>query len=55
MGLKLREMVLAPFKKWNSFNNSRTDGKLGIDVVDSMLNTLLTIEMANVSHLFTST
>ena len=48
-------MVLAPFRKWNSFNNSRKDGKFGIDLVDSMLNTLQTLELANVSQLFTST
>ena len=48
-------MVLAPFKKWNSFNNSRKYGKFGIDLVDSMLNTLQTLELANVSLLFTST
>ena len=33
-GQKLREMVLAPFRKWNSFNNSRKDGKFDIDLVD---------------------
>ena len=33
----LNEMVPAPFKKWNSFNNSRKDGKCSIDLVDSMI------------------
>ena len=50
-----REMVLVPSRKWNSFNNSKKDGKFGIDVVESMLNTLQTLELANVSQLLTST
>ena len=51
----LREMVLSPIRKWNSFNNSRKEGNFGIDLIDSMLNTLRTLEMANVSLLFAST
>ena len=54
-GPKLREMILAHFMKWNSFNNPRHDGKFGIDLVDSVLNTLQTLELANVSQLFIST
>ena len=41
-------MVLVPFRKQNSFNNSRKDSKFGINLVDSMLNTLQTLELANV-------
>ena len=52
---KLREMVLAPFRKGNAFNNLRKVGKVMIDLVDSMLNTRQTLEFANVSQLFTST
>ena len=48
-------MVLAPFKKWNSFNKSRKDGKVVIDLVDPMLNTIWALEVANVFQLFTST
>ena len=33
-------MVLAPFRKWNSFNDFRKDVKFGTDYVDSLLNTL---------------
>ena len=33
-------MVLAPFRKRNSFNNSRKDGKCGISLVNSMFNIL---------------
>ena len=32
----------------NSFNNSRKGGIFSIDLVDSMLNTLRTLELANV-------
>ena len=46
-------MVLAPFRKPNSFNNSRNGEKFGIDLVDFMLNTFWTLELANVSQLFT--
>ena len=52
---KLREMVHALFRKRNSFNNARNDGTFGIDVVDSVPNTLLILELANVSQLFTLT
>ena len=48
-------IVLAPFRNWNSFNNARKDGKFGIDLVHFMLNTLQTLELANVSQLFTAT
>ena len=48
-------MVLADFIKWNFFNNSRKYGKFVIDLVESMLNTLQTIELASISKLFTST
>ena len=51
----LIEMVLTPFMKRNYFNNPGKDGKFGIDLVASMLNKLQTIELANVSRLFTST
>ena len=54
IGPQLREMVLAPFSKRNAFNKSRKDGKCGIDLVDYMLNTLQTLELANGSLLFTS-
>ena len=47
-------MVHAPFTKWDSFKNSRKDGKFSIDLVDSMLNTRQTLELTNVSQLFTS-
>ena len=47
-GPKWKEMVLAP-------NNLMTGGKVGIDLVNAMLNTLWTLELANVSQLFTST
>ena len=53
--LKWREMVLAPFRKRNSFNNLRKDEKFSINLVNFMLNTLLTLELANVSKLFTPT
>ena len=49
-GPKLREIVLAPFRKQNSFNNSRKYVKFGIVLVDSC-----TLELANVSQLFTFT
>ena len=52
---KLKEIVLAPFRKRNSFNNPRKYGKFGIDLVDPLLNTLRTLELANVSQLFIST
>ena len=52
---KLRERELAHFGKQNSFNNSRKDGQVGIDLVDPMLNTLQTLELADVSQLFTFT
>ena len=45
---QLREMVLAPFRKWNAFINSRKDGKFGINLVDSKLITLRITEMTNV-------
>ena len=48
-------MVLASVRKLNFFNNSRRDGKFGLDLVDYMLNTLWTLELANVSQSFTST
>ena len=47
LGPKLREMVLAPFRKRNSFINSRKDGEFGKDLVDSMLNNLQTLKLAN--------
>ena len=52
---KLREMVLAPFKKLNYFNNPRKDDKFSIDWVAYMHNTLQTVELPNVSHLLTYT
>ena len=48
----LREMILAPVRKWNSFNKYRKDGKFGIHLVDSMRNTLLTLELVNVSVIY---
>ena len=36
-GLKLREMMLAPFKKHNAFNKSGKDGKFSPDLVDLCL------------------
>ena len=43
------------FRKCNFFNNSRKGGTFGIDLVHSMLNTLQSLELANVSSLFTFT
>ena len=37
------------------FNNSRKYDKFGIDLVDSMFKTSQTVELENVSQLFTST
>ena len=54
-GSKLVEMILSPFRKWHSFNKSRKDGKFDTDLVDSLLHTLLTLELANVYQLLTST
>ena len=54
-GPKLREIVLFLFRKQNSFNNWRKDGKFGIDLVDAMPNTLQALEIANVSRLLSST
>ena len=51
---KLREMVLVLFSKWNSFNTSRKHGTFGIDLVESILNTLHTLELPIVSQLFIS-
>ena len=50
----MREMVLVPFRKQNTFNNSGKDGKFGIGLVDSIVTTLWTLELANVFQLFTS-
>ena len=36
----MREIILASFRKQNSFNNFRTDVKFGTGWVDSFLNTL---------------
>ena len=55
IGPNIEEMVLAPFRKWNSFNNSRIDGKFGIHLYDSKVNTLETLALANVSQLLCST
>ena len=44
-------MVLPPFRKWNSFNHARKHGKFDIDLVVFMLNTLWTLELANVAEL----
>ena len=38
--LKFKWMLLAPFRKWNSFNNFRKDVKFGTYWVLSLLNTL---------------
>ena len=51
-GTKLREMVFALFRKWNFFKNSRKDCKFGIDLVDSMLNTLQTLKVANIPVIY---
>ena len=48
----LIKMVLAPFGKWN--NNARNYGKFSIDLVDSMCNTLQSLELTIVLQLFTS-
>ena len=45
-------MALASFGKWNSFNKARKDENFGIDVVDSMRNTLQILEMANASVVY---
>ena len=45
-------MILAPFRKENTFNNLRKDGKFGTDLVNSMINTLRTLELANVSQIY---
>ena len=39
MGLKLREMILAPFRKQNSFNHFRKTVKFITDWIDSLLST----------------
>ena len=44
-GPHLWEVVLVPFRKWNSFNNLRKDRTFGIDWVESMLNMLWTLEL----------
>ena len=36
----MKEMILAPFRKWNSFNNLRKDVKFGTGWVDSLLKKL---------------
>ena len=54
-GPKLRKIVLASFRKQNSFNNSRKDATFDIDFIDSMFNILRSLELANMSVLFTST
>ena len=46
----LRDMTLAPFRKWNSFNNFRKDMKSGTDWVDSLLDTLQALYMYNIFH-----
>ena len=46
-------MIFAPFRKQNAFNYTRKDEKVGKDLVDSMLNILWSLEMANVFQLFT--
>ena len=51
----LREMILVPFGKQISFNNLKKDVKFGTHLVNSMINTLWAIELANVSHLFYNT
>ena len=38
--LKLREMILAPFRKLYSFNNFRKDVKFGKNWIESLFNTL---------------
>ena len=37
---KIERNGMCAFRKWNSFNNWRKDRKCGIDLVDSMFNTL---------------
>ena len=44
-------MILSPFRKENTFNTLRKDVKFGKDLVDSMLNTLQALGLANVSQL----
>ena len=50
-----RNCIFFPFTKWNFINNSRKYGKFGIDLVDAMLNTLWTLEMATFSELISTT
>ena len=52
MGLKLRETILAPFRKQNCFNKLQNYVKFGTDLVNSMLQAL---ELAHVSQLFPAT
>ena len=53
--IEIKLIILVIFRKWNSFTNSRKDGKFGINLVDSMLNALCTLELANISQFFNST
>ena len=41
--------------KQNDFNILNKDGKFGIDLADSVLNTLCALELAHASHLITAT
>ena len=49
-GLKLREIILAPFRKQNTFNNSRKDGKCGTDVIDPIIMVTTLWASANIFH-----
>ena len=51
-GPNIERNVLAPFRKQNSFNTSRIDGKCDIDVVHAMHNTLQTLELASFSVMY---
>ena len=49
---KIKEIILAIFRKQNAFNNLRKDGKFDTDLVDAMLTCpLQALELKNVSQL----
>ena len=53
-GPKIERYGTCAFQEREYFNNLRKYGKFGTNLVDSMLNTLATLELANVlSHLLT--
>ena len=45
IGPKIERNGTCSFQEAKPFNNSRKDGKFGIDLVDSMVNTFGTLEL----------